>query len=53
MRRPTFLMIVALFVLIVAAAVAQLVIASGDADRPLPGPASPGELPSVSASASI
>ncbi|MET0800032.1 MAG: hypothetical protein ABWZ53_02535 [Actinomycetota bacterium] len=52
MRRPTFLMIVVLFVLIVAAAVAQFVIASGDADQPLPGPASPGQLPSASASAS-
>ncbi|MGH2539858.1 MAG: hypothetical protein ACRDGK_05010 [Actinomycetota bacterium] len=48
MRRPTFIMIVVLFVLIVSAAVAQLVIASGDADRPLPGPASPGQLPSAS-----
>jgi hypothetical protein len=37
-------MIIALFVLIGAAAVAQLVIASGDGE-PLPGPASPGQLP--------
>ena len=50
MRRPTFIMIVILFAVIVAAAVAQIVIATGDGDDPLPGPASPGQLPSPSAS---
>lgn len=45
-------MIVILFVLIAAAAIAQIVIASGNADQPLPGPASPGQLPSVSTSGS-
>jgi hypothetical protein len=53
MRRPTLIMIIALVVLIGAAAVAQLVIASGG-DDPFPGPASPGQLPggtpSISAS---
>lgn len=47
MRRPTLIMLVVLFVVIGAAAVAQLVIASGG-DDPLPGPASPGQLPSES-----
>jgi hypothetical protein len=50
MRRQTLIMIVVLFLLIGAAAVAQIVIVSGDG-QPLPGPASPGELPSPSASA--
>jgi hypothetical protein len=50
MRRPTFVMIVILFVVIVAAAVAQIVIATGDGGDPLPGPVSPGQLPSRSAS---
>ncbi len=45
-------MIVILFALIAAAAAAQIVIASGDADQPLPGPASPGQLPSASTSVS-
>jgi hypothetical protein len=45
MRRQTLVMIVVLFVLITAAAVAQVVLASGEDDRPLPGPASPGQLP--------
>lgn len=48
MRRQTLIMIVVLFVLIGAAAVAQIVIVGGD-HAPLPGPASPGELPSSSA----
>ena len=40
-------MLVVLFVVILVAAIAQLVIASGD--RPtLPGPTSPGQLPSAS-----
>jgi hypothetical protein len=47
MRRPTLIVIVTLFIVLVVAAVAQLVIANGD--RPaLPGPSSPGQLPSVS-----
>ena len=47
MRRPTLIMIVVLFVLIGAAAVAQIVIVSGGGD-PFPGPSSPGQLPSSS-----
>jgi hypothetical protein len=39
-------MIIVLFVLITVAAVAQIVIASGDRS-PLPGPASPGQLPTT------
>jgi uncharacterized membrane protein len=47
-RRPTLIVIVALFVVLVGAAAAQLVIASGD--RPAyQGPTSPGQLPSPSA----
>ena len=49
MRRPTLIMIIVLFVAITVAAVAQIVIASGDSP-PLPGPTSPGQLPSVSPS---
>ncbi|HEY7761382.1 MAG TPA: hypothetical protein VIC52_00110 [Actinomycetota bacterium] len=45
MRRPTLIVIIALFVLIGAAAIAQFAIVGGDGD-PLPGPASPGQLPS-------
>ena len=44
-------MIIVLFVLITVAAVAQIVIASGDSE-PLPGPTSPGQLPSTSVSPS-
>ena len=51
MRRPTLIMIIVLFVLITVAAVAQIVIASGDS-QPLPGPTSPGQLPSTSVSPS-
>jgi hypothetical protein len=52
MRRPTLIVIVALFSLILVAAIIQLVIASGNG-TPLPGPTSPGQLPSTaSASAS-
>ncbi len=40
-------MIVALLVLIAVAAVAQIVIATGDAPS-FPGPTSPGQLPSLS-----
>ncbi len=46
MRRPTLIVIIVLFALIGAAAVAQFVIAGGGGD-PLPGPASPGQLPSA------
>ncbi|MEX1263777.1 MAG: hypothetical protein WEE66_07555 [Actinomycetota bacterium] len=46
MRRPTLIMIIVLFALIGAAAVAQFVIAGGGSD-PLPGPSSPGQLPST------
>jgi hypothetical protein len=46
-RRGTFLLLVMLFVLIVVAAVAQLVIASGDRG-PYTGPTSPGQLPTFS-----
>jgi hypothetical protein len=47
-RRPTLIMIIILFGLIAAATVAQIVLASGGTP-PLPGPTSPGQLPSVSA----
>ena len=40
-------MIIVLFVVITVAAVAQIVIASGDTP-PLPGPTSPGQLPTAS-----
>ncbi|HEY8017975.1 MAG TPA: hypothetical protein VIG53_00640 [Actinomycetota bacterium] len=49
MRRPTLIMIIVLFVLLVAAAIAQFVIASGESPT-LVGPTSPGELPSSSES---
>jgi len=49
-RRATFITIVVLFVLIGAAAIYQVVIASGDTP-PLPGPTSPGQLPSRSSPA--
>jgi hypothetical protein len=46
-RRPTLVVIVVLLVVLAGAAIAQLVIASGD--RPAyQGPTSPGQLPSVS-----
>ena len=45
MRRGTIVLLVVLTMLLVAAAVAQLVIASGDRG-PYPGPTSPGQLPS-------
>ena len=47
MRRPTLIVIIALFVLIGAAAIAHFAIVGGDGE-PLPGPASPGQLPSPS-----
>jgi hypothetical protein len=49
-RRPTLIMLIALFVLICVAAIAQFVIASGQQPS-LPGPVSPGQLPSASATA--
>ena len=51
MRRPTFIILIVLFVLLIGAGIAQFVIASGDG-APLQGPASPGQLPSVSPAAS-
>jgi hypothetical protein len=45
MRRGTLIAIVGLLVLLLAAGVTQLVIASGDR-APLRGPTSPGQLPS-------
>ena len=50
MRRPTLIVIVVLFVLIGAAALAQFAFV-GDGGDPLPGPASPGQLPSITPSA--
>lgn len=47
MRRPTLIVIIVLFALIGAAGVAQIVIAGGGGD-PLPGPSTPGQLPSAS-----
>jgi hypothetical protein len=44
-RRGTAIVLVVLFALLVATAIVQLVIASGDR-QPLPGPTSVGELPS-------
>ena len=49
MRRPTFIVLIVLFVLLIGAGIAQLVIASGDS-VPLQGPTSPGQLPSLSSS---
>jgi hypothetical protein len=49
MRRPTAIILVLLFVLILVAAIAQLVVATGERG-PYEGPASPGQLPSLSAS---
>ncbi|MGZ6544543.1 MAG: hypothetical protein ACXVEI_04455 [Actinomycetota bacterium] len=47
MRRPTLIVLIVLFVLLVGAGIAQLVIASGHR-TPLRGPTSPGQLPSLS-----
>jgi hypothetical protein len=47
MRRPTIIMLIVLFVLLIGAGIAQLVIATGDG-APLQGPTSPGQLPSPS-----
>jgi hypothetical protein len=49
MRRGTLIIVIALFALIAVAAVAQILIASGDRE-PLTGPTSPGQLPSISVS---
>lgn len=49
MRRPTFIILIVLFVLLIGAGIAQLMIASGDGD-PFQGPTSPGQLPNVSSS---
>lgn len=49
MRRPTFIILIVLFALLVGAGIAQFVIASGDG-VPLVGPTSPGQLPSLSPS---
>ena len=48
MRRPTLIVLVVLFTLLVGAAIWQLQIANQDRG-PYPGPTSPGELPSPSA----
>jgi hypothetical protein len=50
-RRPTFIILIVLFVLLVTAGVAQLTIASSDRE-PLSGPTSPGQLPGLSTSPS-
>ena len=47
MRRPTFIIVILLFVLLIGAGIAQLVIASGGG-TPFEGPASPGQLPGLS-----
>ncbi|MBI3649205.1 MAG: hypothetical protein HY240_10730 [Actinobacteria bacterium] len=49
MRRGTLITIVVLFVLLFAAGIAQLLIASGNR-APMRGPTSPGQLPSLSLS---
>ncbi|MGH2596693.1 MAG: hypothetical protein ACRDH7_12115 [Actinomycetota bacterium] len=46
MRRPTFIVLIVLFVLLIGAGIAQLVIASGSG-APLQGPTSPGQLPGL------
>lgn len=51
MRRPTLVILIVLFTVLVGAAIAQLVIASSDG-VPLEGPTSPGQLPSPSLSTS-
>lgn len=51
MRRPTFIILVVLFLLLIGAGIAQFVIASGDSPQ-LEGPTSPGQLPSLSLSPS-
>jgi hypothetical protein len=51
MRRPTLIILIVLFALLVGAGIAQFVIASGDG-APLEGPTSPGQLPSAALSSS-
>jgi hypothetical protein len=51
MRRPTFIILIVLFMLLIGAGIAQFVIASGDG-APLEGPTSPGQIPSSSLSTS-
>jgi hypothetical protein len=51
MRRPTLIILIVLFVMLVIAGVAQLTIASSHRE-PLHGPTSPGQLPSLSAAPS-
>ena len=46
MRRGTFIVIVVLFVLLLGAGIAQIVLATRDRG-PLQGPTSPGQLPSL------
>jgi hypothetical protein len=46
-RRPTLITLIVLFSVLVAAAIWQLQISTEDR-APLPGPTSPGELPSLS-----
>jgi flagellar basal body-associated protein FliL len=50
-RRPTLVILIVLFVLLVIAGVAQLTIASSHRE-PLNGPTSPGQLPSLSPASS-
>jgi hypothetical protein len=47
MRRPTLIILIVLFTLLIGAGIAQFVIASGEG-APLQGPTSPGQLPSPS-----
>jgi hypothetical protein len=51
MRRGTLIMIVVLFLLLLGAGIAQIVLATGDGG-PLQGPTSPGQLPSTAVSPS-
>jgi hypothetical protein len=46
MRRGTLITLIVLFVVLAAAAISQIVIASGDRE-PLPGPQQPGDLPAA------
>ncbi|MEO8293331.1 MAG: hypothetical protein ABI635_09345 [Actinomycetota bacterium] len=51
MRRPTLITLVVLLAFLVGAAIYQVSLASRD-QRPLPGPTSPGQLPSRPAASS-
>jgi hypothetical protein len=46
-RRPTFIILIVLFSLLIGAGIVQFLIASGDR-APLQGPTSPGQLPTTS-----